>query len=225
MNEFQFIDIIFLAAVAAFIAFKLRGVLGRDSGADPGTPRPRRAEEERGRVIPMPGAGQPPAPEKQAAEDILLLAGMDDPDISKALIEIKKEDHAFSVGGFLDGARTAFEWVFDAFVKKNRRMLKSLLAKDIYEDFVRELDRVEAEERRPDSTLVAIRSAEIAGAELKKGAARITVKFVSEQVTVLRDKEGHIVEGDPSRTDTVENEWVFERNLKSGNPNWTVVAT
>ncbi len=227
MNEFQFIDIIFLAAVAAFIAFKLRSTLGKDSGdvdiLKPPTGRGDKSKDAR--VIALSEMRNGIAPEKKAAEDILLLAGIEDPEISKTLIEIKKHDPSFSVGEFLEGAKTAFEWVFGAFVKKDKQALKSLLADDIYVDFAKELERLEAEDVRPDSTLVAITSANIVAAELKGSVARLTVKFVSEQVVIMRDKDGKIVDGDPSHVDEVENEWVFERNLKSGNPNWLIVAT
>lgn len=227
MNEFQFIDIIFLAAVAAFIAFKLRNTLGQDSGGkDLMESRMRRAEQMKDKVIPLPGMdAPPPLTESNAAEDLMLLAEIEDPDISKTLIEIKKQDPMFSLGEFVEGAKTAFEWVFNAFAKKDRKVLKSLLAKDVYESFDRALKDMESEQRYQESTLVAIESSNIIRTELKKNIARLTVKFVSEQVTLMRGKDGEIVEGNPSQVDTVEDEWVFERNLKSGNPNWLIVAT
>lgn len=216
-------DIVILALIAGFVLLRLRSVLGQKTGFE-GSPY---AERKREAETPMVRVAEAAARLRQVVEDrdAGLVAAVENPQAREALAAIKAADADFTVEHFLQGARHAFEMTFDAFVKGDRETLSMLLAPPILEIFNHALDERAAEPKHTDTTLLAVQSQEIIGAELQKNIARIRVRFVSEQVTVIRDKDGTIVEGDPSASHTVEDEWVFERDIHSKNPNWKIIET
>lgn len=223
-------DLIVLAAIAIFVLLRLRAVLGHRIGHDQPPPVPRDLPDESDRVVQVSPRAQPatiehetppaePSPEAQAA-----LAKLPE-DMRTAIEGMTKLDPSFSLPDFLKGARGAFDMVLDAYTQDDRDTLKMLLSKDIFESFKKELDASRKDNRRVDTTLVSILSAEPLEAKLVKNTASITVKFESEQIQIIRDAEGKIIEGDASDIQTVDDEWTFERDLRSSNPNWKIVAT
>lgn len=226
---FQFADIIILALIAVFVILRLRNTLGKDLGDRPDTSRLRKqlgADTEE-RVIPMPGIDRKPVEDKKPEdEDELALAELQDPDVAKQLLVLKDLDAGFSVVSFMEGAKGAFEWVLTAFNDGDKDTLKRLLAKDVYEELANALDERNARDEKTFTTLVSIKNARITRAEIsKKHIGRIAVEFTSEQIQVVRDHENKIVEGDPSKVREVIDEWVFERDTRSRNPNWTIIET
>jgi predicted lipid-binding transport protein (Tim44 family) len=216
-------DIIILALIAGFILLRLRNVLGQKTGhEDPGffkrPPPPERGQE------PIVQVGEKVLKPKPPAEDTYLET-LSDGSLTKTLQEIKAKDPQFSATAFMDGARSAFEMVFDAFNKGDRQTLKLLLSDDLHRQFAGELDARDQEAVRRETTLVAIPTRELQRASLSGNLARLTVRYVSEQVTVGRDGEGTMVEGDPSEIHHVEDEWTFERDITSKNPNWKIIET
>jgi predicted lipid-binding transport protein (Tim44 family) len=138
---------------------------------------------------------------------------------------MKSIDPQFTVGDFLNGAKGAFDMVINAFNAHDRETLERLLAADVCESFEADINEQQEKGQKAITTLVALKSAELVHAEVKKTQATITVQFVSEQVHIVRDKDNKLVEGDPSRVEDIADEWTFERDLKSRDPNWTIVAT
>ena len=126
---------------------------------------------------------------------------------------------------FLQGARAAYEMVFDAFVKGDKQTLKMLLSDTLCQEFSRELDARKGQETQSETTLVSVKAKDITNAVLDRNTARLTVHFESEQVTVVRNSKGEIVEGNPSDIHHVEDHWVFERDVTSKNPNWKIIET
>lgn len=243
MSDASFIEIVILAAVAAFFIFKLRSVLGKRTGheersdfdpfkqAEDGAKEARRGDDK---VIRLPDRGQvrEGAPEGEDArlEESEILAESPqaaeaDTPLGAALTQIKLADRGFDKDQFLGGARAAFEMIIGAFAAGDTKTLRPLLANDVYDDFSGAIKEREDKKESLETTLIGITSAEIIEAELRQKTAFVTVKFVSEQVNVTRDAEGRIVDGDPNHVAKVTDIWTFARNTRSRDPNWALVAT
>ena len=119
----------------------------------------------------------------------------------------------------------AFEMVFDAFVKGDKQTLSNLLSTEIYNQFASDIDDRAKQENHQETTLLSVKPLEITRAKLDRNMAQLAVSFESEQVTIERSKNGDIVGGDPSDVHHVNDEWVFERDVTSKNPNWKIIET
>lgn len=226
----QMLDMLVLLALAIFFISRLRKVLGKhiDDSSKPDN----RRRSQGGRVVNL---RQPQSPAQSAAavdaavhqveDDAPLLADIDDPDVSKGLADIKAVDPGFNVREFLNGAKMAFEMIVEAYQNGDKAMLRDLLSREIYADFEAAIDERRSADTYQESTLVAVESADITRARLNGKMAEVTVTFVSEQITVERDKDGNIVAGDPSVSELVTDEWTFSREARSQNPNWTLTGT
>ncbi len=230
---FQFFDIILFAAIAAFLVLRLRSVLGKRTGheqrpgQDPFKPSQQRQQQggeqpDRDKVVPMPGRGEDNG---VTDEELKKAADKAETPLSAGLTQIKLADRDFDEDGFVQGAKGAFEMVVNAYAQGDRKSLRQLLANDVYGDFEQAIDAREKAGQSLETTLVNIREAEIVEAELQNRTAFVTVKFVSEQINVLRDAEGNVVEGDAEQVLDVTDIWTFARNTRSRDPNWTLVAT
>lgn len=220
----QLLDLIILLGLAAFFIFQFRKVLGKH--VDDGDTKNKKTRlSTNGRVIQLRDRQKVQKPAAPQPEDDLVMTDVHSPDVVKGLSAIKVADPAFNAKEFLSGARTAFEMILEAYAQGDKPQLKPLLSDDVYADFAEGIDENQNGDTSEDTTLVAIQSSEITQAALKDKTAEITVKFVSEQITVTRDREGNIVEGDPSATELVVDEWTFARDTRSQNPNWTLVGT
>jgi predicted lipid-binding transport protein (Tim44 family) len=104
-------------------------------------------------------------------------------------------------------------------------VLRPLLADDVFNGFAGAIDQRKAAGQTLDTQLIAIRSAELADAQLRGSNARVSIRFVSEQVNVVRDATGNVIEGDPGTAEEVIDIWTFERDTRSTDPNWTLVET
>lgn len=236
MSDASFIEIVILAAVAAFFVFKLRSVLGKRTGHekrsdfDPFRQAEERSREPEEKVIKLPDRGGERAGRRLDEEELLeepqedQAADADTPGAA-GLTQIKLADRAFDKKEFLAGARAAFEMVIGAYAAGDSKSLRPLLANDVYEDFAGAMKQREDAKETLETTLIGITSADILEAELRQKTAFVTVKFVSEQVNVTRDAEGRIVDGDPNHVAKVTDIWTFARNTRSRDPNWALVAT
>lgn len=240
MSDASFIEIVILAAVAAFFVFKLRSVLGRRTGheerpdLDPFRQAEERARDAEDKVIKLPDRGvERPgrrSEEDAPAEEAEIAAAAAAPEVADtplaaALTQIKLADRNFDGDQFLLGARAAFEMIIGAFAAGDTKALRPLLANDVYDDFAGAIKQREDAKETLETTLIGITSAELLEAELRQRTAFVTVKFVSEQVNVTRDAEGRIVDGDPNHVAKVTDLWTFARNTRSRDPNWALVAT
>lgn len=223
MSEgFAYIDILFFAMVAAFIALRLRSVLGRrtgherrrSSGWDTAS-----ANNTADKVVAMPERG------KAAAEADPAIAGLADGKIKTGLTQIRLADQNFDLNGFLDGARSAFEMIVEAYAAGEKDVLRPLLAEDVLAGFTQAVDQRDAAGQSLETQLISIGKAEAVDASMNGTLARITVRFTSEQVNVLRDADGKVIEGDPSTAEEVVDLWTFERDTHSDDPNWILVET
>ena len=208
--------VILFAAIAAFLALRLYSVLGKRSGHEQPLPKP--AEERVGapqmpRTIDMPAevrdAG--PRPLESGAEGGL-----------RALVAA---DPSFDVGQFVEGAKSAYRMILEAFWKGDRETLDWLTEPDVKAAFVGAIDAREAAGQTLDNRLVSIERAVISDATLDGQTARITVRFDADIAAVTRDGDGNVVAG--SLTDAVETHdvWTFVRRLRSDDPNWKLAET
>ncbi len=225
-ESFAFIDIIFFAMVAAFIAFRLRSVLGRRTGS------------ERRRTNPFLTAEQKKA-EQQGTDNVVRLpdrlasqpgeeadfGAVRDAGLKRGLTEIRLADPHFDLDGFLQGARAAFGMIIDAFASGDKQTLRPLLADAVYGSFAAAIDAREAAGERLTTEIVSMRSCEVADAAMDGPFAKLTVRFVSEQINATRDAEGNVVDGDASQIAEVVDLWTFARDTRDDDPNWQLVET
>ncbi|MGH6736499.1 MAG: Tim44/TimA family putative adaptor protein [Methyloceanibacter sp.] len=235
-DVFDIYTLLFLV-LAVVIFIRLRGVLGRRTGSerppyDPYTrPDAEQAGAPEGSVVALPRGRSGRAPMETAgpsAEDIEArlerYAAKDSP-LAKSLTTLMRADPGFDPGQFLDGAKMAYEMIVTAFAQSDEAMLKQLLGKEVAEGFERAIAERESRGEKLESNLVGIDKTDIIEAEVKNKQAYVTVKFVSELVSVTRDADGEVVEGDPKKVREVTDIWTFAREVASRNPNWKLVAT
>jgi predicted lipid-binding transport protein (Tim44 family) len=223
MSEgFAYIDILFFAMVAAFIALRLRSVLGRRTGHErrrSGGFSPARPNGAADNVVTLPERSTSQA-EAEAG-----LAGLSDKGVKSGLTQIRLADQRFDLQHFLTGARAAFEMIVEAYAAGDKDKLRPLLADDVYAGFERAIDQRLSAGQSFETQLTAVPAAEVVGAEMRGRQARITVRFKSEQINILRDAQGKVLDGDPQTALEVVDLWTFERDTASPDPNWTLVET
>lgn len=230
MEFFDIGTIIFMIA-AVVIFYQLRSVLGRRTGNerppfDPYSgPRTKEqgAEQPGDNVVALPrkrGASEPEV--SYAAIDAIAKPGSD---INKGLRAIRDADPSFEPKTFLDGAKMAYEMIVTAFASGDRKTLKNLLSKEVFDGFVAAISEREAKGEQVQSSFVGINKADYVSAEMKGGEAHVTLRLVSELISATRDKAGEVVSGDPDTVAEVKDVWTFARDTRSKDPNWKLVAT
>jgi predicted lipid-binding transport protein (Tim44 family) len=148
-----------------------------------------------------------------------------DANLAQGLKAIGEADPSFGPKSFLEGAKQAYEMIVTAFATGDRKTLKMLLEKDVYDGFEQAIVGREAAGNKVDFTFVGLPKVEISEAEIDRRDARVAVKFNAEVVQATRDKDGNLVEGNADQVQTIADEWTFARNPKSRDPNWKLVAT
>ncbi len=229
---FDIYTIIFLA-LAVFIFLRLRSVLGQRTGRErpPYDPYSARDARPQGadKVVALPSRKSPESATRPsetvepterwkgvAAKGSAVAAGLD---------AIAETDKAFDANHFIAGARAAYEMIVGAFASGDRRALKNLLAREVFEGFDAAIRERESKGETVESRFVSLETAEIIGAEMRGSTAQVTVRFVSQLITATRDKSGNVVEGNPDKVTDVTDVWTFARDLTSRDPNWKLVAT
>jgi predicted lipid-binding transport protein (Tim44 family) len=236
MSEaFDIYTLLFLV-LAVVMLLRLRNVLGRRTGKERPPFDPYSAQEEkrpgakgdepvvalpRGRSTTLDSSGP-------SVEDIEARLGSHAPKdspLAQSLTELMRADPGFDPGQFLDGAKAAYEMIVMSFAEGDEATLNQLLSNEVFEGFEAAIRERESRGERVESNLVGIEKADIVEAEVKNRIAYVTVKFVSKLISVTRDAEGDVVEGDPKRVREVTDIWTFCRDVNSKNPNWKLVAT
>ena len=219
------LDLVIFAMIAAFLVFRLRGVLGRRTGNER---PPLESDAQRNRQRPVPAADNAndenvvELPDRTPEDAFVEQA---EGEFGENLRKIRTADSSFNSEKFVEGARAAFEMVVTSFATGDRETLRPLLSDEVYENFAGAIVERADKGHTMEMTLVGIRSGEIIEASMDGRVAFVTVKFVTEQIEVTRDSAGDVIEGDPTRVTPVTDIWTFARNTRSRNPNWTLVAT
>ncbi|WP_440908864.1 Tim44/TimA family putative adaptor protein [Candidatus Pelagibacter sp.] len=193
--SFEYIDILLLAMIAGFIFLRLRGILGRRTGYD-GEPA---AQFEKILKDVQP---EKQAPQRENFDDVA-----------------QKE--------FLNGAKIAYETIITDFSDNDNKITtsKPLLSKEIYNQFDEALRERDKRGHRADITFIGVNSATIKEHKKEDNFLKVTVDFVSEVITCIKDKENKIISGDPEKIKKIYDTWVFSRDTKSNNPNWQLIET
>ena len=191
--SFEYIDIILLAMIAGFIFLRLRGILGKRTGHE-------------GKSFPQ-------------FEEIVKNVNSE---INNNKAEVF-DDNAQKE--FLKGAKFAYETIITDFSDDDNKLIKSkpLLSKKIQDQFNEALKERNSKGHSAEITFIGVNSADIKEHKKTNSILKVTVDFVGEVITCIRDKDKKIVSGDPEKIKKIYDTWVFSRDTKSNNPNWFLV--
>ena len=191
-NNFGYLDIILLAMIAGFIVLRLRNILGRKTGH-----------------------------QSKVYSDFSEKKYSKFTNIQET--KIKKSPNDFNVDDkkkFLKGAEIAYETILTSFSKGDKESLKNLLTKNMQQNFLSAIEERNSNKIKSELTFIGIKSSAIEKFEKTAESLFFTVKFVSEIISVKKDNNNKIVEGDPNKIKTVIDHWKFTKKVSSINPNW-----
>ena len=193
--SFEYIDIILLAMIAGFIYLRLRGILGKRTGFE----------------------GKTPAQFKEVLKNI---------QVEKSAKLNETFDNA-AQEEFLKGARIAYETIITDFSDNDNKITTSrpLLNGQVYSQFSEALKERNSRGHFAEITFIGINSAEIKEHKKIGNILNVTVNFIAEVITCIRDKDKKIISGDPEKIKKIYDTWVFSRDTTSVNPNWQLVNT
>ena len=208
--------VILFAMVAAFLALRLYAVLGKRTGHEQPLPKP---AEERVAIAPVPRTIDV-TPEVRESGARAIETGAE-----SGLRAVIAADPGFDVAQFVEGSKSAYRMILEAFWKGDEETLAWLVEDDVREGFVAAIaERLEAGHVL-DNRLVVIDRALITEASVEGKTARITVRFDADIAAVTRDAEGNLIAGSMSDAVETHDSWTFARNLRSDDPNWKLVET
>lgn len=212
------IQLLVLAGIAVFLILRLRSVLGTREGFE------------------KPPVAQP-LPERRGARDFEVIEGGPDLDIedhvngnkdaADALARMKRAEPSFNVTEFLQGARGAYEMILMGFERGELAGIKGLLSDDVYESFAEVVEMREKQGLTVEAQFIGIREMALEGASFDEAQTEgeVTVRFIGEMTSVVRDNAGDIVEGDENQVKRQKDVWTFARRMGVDDPNWQLVAT
>jgi predicted lipid-binding transport protein (Tim44 family) len=229
-DVFDIYTIIFLA-LAVFIFLRLRSVLGQRTGRerppyDPYSARDAVRPSTGDNVVALPGrSGETPTVPAEPAEPAWKGVAEEGSSVAAGINAIAQADKTFDAKHFVTGARAAYEMIVTAYAEGDRRTLKNLLSRDVYEGFEAAIRERESKGETVESRFVSIDKSDITAADLRGHTAHVTVRFVSQLVSATRDRNGEVIDGSPEKVTDVTDVWTFARDLSSRDPNWKLVAT
>jgi len=194
-NSFAYIDIILLAMIAGFIFLRLRGILGKRTGFE----------------------GKPLSQFEKVINNV---------QIKKATVQ-KQDFDKRAQQEFLKGAEIAYETIITDFSDNDNKLIasKPLLSKKIFDQFNEALKERDKRGHYAEITFIGVNSAKIKEHKKIDKILNVTVEFVAEVISCIRDKENKIVSGNPEKVKKIYDTWVFSRDIKTNNPNWQLVDT
>lgn len=211
------IQILALAGIALFLILRLKSVLGTREGFEK-PPLPTPSDNTNRRDFEVIEGG----PDRDIVDYV-----EDGSDSAEALAEMKRTEPGFSVSEFVQGARGAYEMIVMGFEKGDLDELKPFLADDVYETFVDVVAAREDQGLSVEAEFVGVREVTLQEARFDDAAdlAEITMRFVGELTSVVRDSTGEIVEGNPNTVKRQKDTWTFARTMGRDDPNWILIAT
>ncbi|MGB7287239.1 MAG: Tim44/TimA family putative adaptor protein [Salaquimonas sp.] len=227
-------------AVAVFILLRLRSVLGTRSGSEkpPFEPyeidrktkkaKPANSNDaDMDNVVPMPTREGTKVSAKSVSpgDQSINAYAKSGTKLNKGLKEILSSDSSFTPEAFIDGAKMAYEMIVTSFADGDRKTLKNLLSREVYDGFAAAISERENKGEKVQSSFVGIEEAAIKSAGIANNDAQVTVEFVSQIISATIDAEGEIIDGDPEQVGEVKDIWTFARDIRSRDPNWKLVAT
>lgn len=239
-------DIILIALVAIFLILRLRAVLGKRTGNErppardpftpptPPAPPPARIGDARpgaqssggsDNVVPLPGTSIPQPHTAAPTSGPGGIRATVLPAASAGVAAVRAADPTFDSLQFTAGARAAFGSIVEAFAKGDSATLRPLLDAPTYASFEAAIRDRAGRQEKAETTLIGFEASDIASASLEGTVAEVAVRFVSEQINVVRDAEGQVADGNPNEVLKVIDLWTFRRDTKSSDPNWVLVKT
>ncbi|MFT0891767.1 Tim44/TimA family putative adaptor protein [Pseudochelatococcus sp. G4_1912] len=240
-DSFDIVTIVFLC-LAVFVIWRLRSVLGQRTGnerppydpftrQDSGNAKPDSAPAFSGEasgdsnVVHLPGPANDVAPNRLADPDRWKGIAESGSPVARGLDAIVGAEPAFDAKEFREGAKAAYEMIVIAFAQGDRKTLKALLSKEVFEGFERAITERESRGEVVNTTFVSVDNAEIMVVDLQGLVAQITVRFVSKLITATYDVDGKVIDGAADVVADVSDTWTFSRTLRSRDPNWLLIAT
>jgi len=229
MSGFVDIYTVIFLVIAVVIFLRLRSVLGRRTGSErppydpfqPRRPTPTTAPGDKVVELPRRAAVPLPTPDAGLGETIATTGAT----TAEALKALVAADPTFNAQSFVAGSKSAYEMIVTAFAEGDRKMLKQLLSKEVYDGFLQAITDREARGEKIEFKFVGIDKADITSAAVKGPTAQVTVRFLSKLVSATHDKDGAVIDGDPTHVGDVTDIWTFAREVASRDPNWKLVAT
>jgi len=241
MGEFLDIPTLFFLIVAVVVLLRLRNVMGTRDGFERPPERKDASEHEKDtqdntkeddNVVSLPRRRKPVAPVNLDAQKHRLKLdteieriAKDDEQLSAGLNQIIEEDPSFSPKSFMDGAISAYEMVVVAFAQGDRKTLKMILDKPVYEGFESAISEREARGETVDFTFVGFSDVKMRNAEVEDKHALVTIQYGAQVVSATKDADGQLIDGDEEAVVNISDEWTFSRNTKSRDPNWKLIST
>lgn len=228
MGSNDFITLFFLVA-AVLIFLQLRSVLGRRTGNekppfDPYSPKDlaKGPGSEDSKVVTLQRKTDTDGENRYAAVDAY---AKPDTDLNARLRDVVNADPTFEPKEFLNGARMAYEMIVMAFAEGDRKTLKGLLSREVFDGFNAAITEREQRGETVKSTFVGIEKADIVRASAQDSEVLITVRVLSQLISATFAKDGSVVDGDAEAVGEVDDLWTFSRDVRSRDPNWKLVAT
>lgn len=215
------VEIVILAMIAAFLGLRLYSVLGRraEHEEEPiqGRIEPKADVAPRSVVVPLPDRTGQVAPRP-------MVPGVT-PAIERGLREIVAADRRFDLLSFVEGAKSAYAMVLEAFWRGDKEELAQLCDRDVYEGFVAAIDARIAAGETLDNRLIRIEDSIVVAASYAAPMARIAMRFTADIAAVTRDKDGTVIAG--SLDDAIETRdlWTFSRDINAADPDWLLDET
>lgn len=212
------IQLLVLAGIAVFLILRLKNALGTRDGFEK-TPE----------VDVSPKKPNGPAFEViEGGPDLDITDhAPEGSDTAIALADMKRVEPSFGVSDFLGGARGAYEMIVMGYEHGDLDEIKPFLSEEIYESFVDGVAAREDQGLTVESHFIGIREMELDSATMDKATneADLTIRFVAEMTSVVKDQDGNVVEGSPTEVKRQKDTWVFSRVMGSDDPNWLLVST
>ena len=211
-----FIDIIIFATIAIFLGYRLHQMLGRRHGKENQRPNPFTRNPTKPDDI---SSTLPQSKEAETQDEAYTNIWIPKCD------EIKALDPSFNEYHFIEGARTAFRMIVEAFAQGNTEILKPLLSEEIYDNFYDSIRERTKTGERHETTIHTITTVEVIETEVHNSTIDLTVSFTSDQTNVIFDNHDRRIGGDPEQQETITDIWTFSRDTRIQNPNWILIET
>ena len=202
-----FIDIIIFAIIAIFLVYRLKSILGQNSDGNKQNNKINIGKKDFTNVVKL-GNRQSDVNDKKINMDSIYI-----------------EDPTFNEKEFLKGAQNFFEMVIDSFVKGDLKNIEMYIDSKLNKNFQLVIDERLKEEETLDINIIKTISISIKDVKKLKNFLRVSVLFESEQIKVLKDKKGKIIDGDQKKSIVVKDLWTFEKKIQSRDINWILVET
>tara|TARA_B100001057_G_scaffold313870_1_gene313995 strand:- start:141 stop:818 length:678 start_codon:yes stop_codon:yes gene_type:complete len=220
MGNIPFFDILILAMIAVFILNRLRNVLGKKTGN----------EEDIAQNLNVKTNLKETKPDRELNLKMNKDSNKsfynlhEDRDINKALNAIKKIETSFELENFVVKAKKAFEYILNAYSENNLKNLKILLDQKIYHSYQKDIEKRIKKNEKFEITIINIKEPIVKYAKVVDKNAQITLEYESEQIHLLKNSKGDIIEGDSNQILNISEQWTFSRELKLRNPNWKLLS-